>query len=140
MTTALTIYQEHLDEVSQCLWERDFEALAELMTYPHELVTEHTPLQVDTPEILIEWARRFRQGLEKMGATAYLRVAVAAAFNGDDETRIDGFHRVYVLRGARHLIDPYSSEARLAHVDGRWLGSGVRAVMRATRYPITGIE
>ena len=136
MKDALTIYQHHIDSVSQLIWERDFESITTLMTYPHELATARGVTVVDRPETMVDWARDFRDNLDKLGATAYHRVAVAAAISGETEDEISGFHRVYVLSGATHLIEPYTSEATLKLRDGVWLGSGVRAVLRSTRYPV----
>ena len=136
MKDALTIYQYHLDSVSQLIWDRDFEGVTALMTYPHELATARGVTVVDRPETMVDWAREFRAHLDQLGATSYHRVAVAAAISGEDESEISGFHRVYVLSGATHLVDPYISEATLKLRDGVWLGSGVRAVLRSTRYPV----
>ncbi|MGC1259711.1 MAG: hypothetical protein WA873_03520 [Jannaschia helgolandensis] len=136
MKDAQTIYQYHLDSVSQLIWDRDFEGVTALMTYPHELATARGVTVVDRPETMVDWARKFRAHLDELGATSYHRVAVAAAISGEDESEISGFHRVYVLSGATHLIDPYISEATLKLRDGVWLGSGVRAVLRSTRYPV----
>jgi len=136
MKDALTIYQYHLDSVSQLIWDRDFEGVTALMTYPHELATARGVTVVDRPETMVDWAREFRAHLDELGATSYHRVAVAAAISGENESEISGFHRVYVLSGATHLIDPYISEATLKLCDGVWLGSGVRAVLRSTRYPV----
>jgi len=136
MKDALNIYQYHLDSVSQLIWDRDFEGVTALMTYPHELATARGVTVVDRPETMVDWAREFRAHLDQLGATSYHRVAVAAAISGEDESEISGFHRVYVLSGATHLVDPYISEATLKLRDGVWLGSGVRAVLRSTRYPV----
>ncbi|CTQ50427.1 hypothetical protein [Jannaschia donghaensis] len=136
MSTALEIYQDHLDQVSHLIWIRDFEAVTRLMTYPHELLVDEEVTTVDSPATLIEWATKFRDRLQEMGATGYHRVAIAAAFTGDDEDRIDGFHRVYVLDGASHLIEPYSSEASLLKHHDVWLGRGVRATLRKARYAV----
>ena len=57
-------------------------------------------------------------------------------FAGNTEDRIEGFHRVYVVNGATLVLAPYASEASLIRVNGVWLGSGVRAVVGRTRYPI----
>lgn len=140
MNSALDIYQDHLNRVSEHIWARELDALTRIMAYPHQLSTGTEIVEVDTPETLKSWAKKFRDNLETLGATAYHRVAIAAAFTGNDEDRIDGFHRVYVLNGARHLIDPYSSEAQLCLQDGVWLGSGVRATLRKPRYAVDGEE
>ncbi|SDY91368.1 hypothetical protein SAMN05444004_10477 [Jannaschia faecimaris] len=136
MTTALGLYQDHLDLVSRHIWNRDFHALTKVMAYPHELITGEGLVAVDNAETLKNWAIKFRDRLEELGATAYHRVAIAAAFTGNAEDRIDGFHRVYVLDGATHLIDPYSSEACLVLKDDVWLGAGVRATLRTARYVV----
>lgn len=136
MNHALEIYQDHLDRVSHLIWTHQFEAVADLMVFPHELVIDDTVVQVDTAETLVRWASDFRARLTDLGATGYHRVAIAAAFSGDSDDRIDGFHRVYVLDGATHLVVPYSSEARLQNQNGFWLGSGVRATLRKARYVI----
>lgn len=136
MNHALDIYQDHLDRVSQLIWAKEFDALPELMAFPHDVITNDSVVTVDAPETLITWARSFRDRLTELGATGYHRVAIAAAFSGDDEDRIDGFHRVYVVNGATYLITPYSSEAKLQRQNGLWLGSGVRATLRKARYVV----
>lgn len=136
MNDAMSIYQDHLDAVSRLIWAYDFDGVAALMTYPHELATARGVTVVDRPATMIDWARDFRENLTELGATAYHRVAVAAAINGESDDEISGFHRVYVLSGSTHLIEPYTSEATLKLHDGTWLGSGVRAVLRGTRYPV----
>lgn len=136
MKHALEIYQDHLDRISQHIWAKEFDTLPELMIFPHTVTTDDDVVTVDTPETAISWAQAFRNRLAELGATGYHRVAIAAAFSSNDEDRIDGFHRVYVLNGATHLVTPYPSQAKLQKHNGVWLASSVRATLRKARYVV----
>lgn len=140
MLDAMTIYQTHLDLVSEAVWNKDDTTLAAAMTYPHALSTDRGLETINDGAAMIRRAHAFRQSLLDRGATGYIRVVVAAAFVGDAEDRIEGFHRVYVLNGATHVIAPYASEASLTRVGDEWLGSGVRSVIGRTRYPVADVD
>lgn len=126
MSQASDIYQDHLDRITASFWDRDFETLVLEMVYPHKMASSGGLEEVASPTALKSAAIAYRDRLDEMGATAFLRICTAAAFAEGREDRIDGVHRVYILAGGRQVMPVYSSELILLHRQDRWMGAGVR--------------
>lgn len=121
MQTARDIYQDHLDEVSRALWDRDFFAITELKHFPHVIRYPDTEARFDTPADLCATMEAFRSKLDGLGATGYHRVCERASFDPLDRNRITGAHWTYIMRGGNYLSEPYSCEMVLVHKEPLWI-------------------
>lgn len=126
MEAALDIYQRHLDLVTGAFWDRDFATVVLETRFPHRMATSDGIEEITSPTAFREVAEIYRDRLDKMGATAFLRVCKAAAYAEGRDDRIDGVHKVYILAGGRQLIPAYFSELILLKEDGSWRGAGIR--------------
>jgi hypothetical protein len=133
---AATIYQTHLDQVSDLLWARRLKELSEFMAYPHQMRCKDGRQMIVSPGDLIAVARQACASLERVGATAYHRICCEADFALDDPDRIDGRHMVFVLNGAEYAIAPYEAEMTLRRFDGVWLGTGIVSHVRLATFTI----
>lgn len=133
MMSAIEIYQDHLNLVTEAIWAERYDDVTAQMLFPVRLTVKDGHVLASTPAEMVGWARDFRTSLRDLGAAAYHRLAIAAAFTGEDDTGIDGFHRVFILHGATHLVPPYSSNASMVRVGDGWRGTGVRADIRRSR-------
>ena len=121
---ARDIYQAHLDVVSAAVWARSYGTLTRHIDETIDIRT------IDTSHAAVPRAQAignlmaFRKGMDEIGATAYHRVCLDAAFAG--EGRIEGRHRTYVLRGGNYAIDPYDNDMTLVLRDGIWLMGDTR--------------
>ena len=119
--TAHAIYQDHLDAVSEAIWNRDFDAVLGLMHYPHHRSIGPRVVVIDDPAVLAGQAAAFRDSLEGLRATGYVRVCREADFDGPD--RIVGRHETFIVRGGTYQVDPYRAKLTLIRRDGLWLTS-----------------
>ncbi len=133
---AISIYQAHLDAVSEALWTRDFDRLLEHIHFPSFVETDDELLRIETPESYLPSVRSFRRKLDQHGATAYHRICLEAVFATDDPTRIEGMHKTYALMGATQVMEPYLNQMTLVNMDGNWLGAGIRAATDNARWHI----
>ena len=133
---AASIYQAHLDAVSEALWARDYDRLLEHIHFPSFVETDDEVLRIDTPESYLPSVKSFRRKLDQHNATAYHRICLEAVFATDDPTRIEGMHKTYALSGATPVMTPYLSQMTLVHMDGKWLGAGIRAATDNARWHI----
>lgn len=125
MSDARDIYQAHLDVVSQALWERDFELITDLKTFPHVMRYPDEKRVYNTAEELVVAMEALRDKLEGLGATGYHRVCDQASFDPLDTGRITGSHWTYILRGGNYLSEPYHCKMVLRQRDGVWRTSDI---------------
>ncbi|KIT18144.1 hypothetical protein [Jannaschia aquimarina] len=129
MDDAREIFQEHLDRVSQAVWDRDYDAVAAAISYPHRIGMPEGPGYIaPDAEAMKGHAKAFRESLSSMGATAYHRICRDAAFMAND--RIEGRHVTYILSGGTYLVDPYPASMTLILKNGVWLSSEVAIGVR----------
>jgi hypothetical protein len=124
---ARTIYQDHIDAQSQALWTGDFAAVTRGWLYPHRSETRRHVQVVRDADELLETARLMRESMTRLGATAFHRVCLVAAFHPDDPERIDGRHRVFLLRGGSYAHPPFESWLTLRRRGGVWLSAAMRS-------------
>lgn len=125
---AHALYQTHLDVVSDAVWRRSHSTLARHVDGVLDIETLDK-MHLRTPRAqAIGNLIAFRRAMEGIGATAYHRLCLDAAFAGED--RIEGRHRTYVLRGGNYAIDPYECDMVLRLRDGVWMMSDTRVSRR----------
>ncbi|MEM7491004.1 MAG: hypothetical protein AAF390_17950 [Pseudomonadota bacterium] len=117
---AAEIYQAHLDATSHAMWIGDRATLAALIGAPHAVTVNGETRVFRSVDEVIDGAAAFRASMVRLGATAYHRVAISAAFETDERQTIQGRHRVYILHGGSYIIDPYETEMTLVHDDDHW--------------------
>lgn len=130
MVGAREIYQDHLDRVARALWERDFTTVAAMLGPPNIIALRDAEHAFDAEEDLVRTMVAFRDFMDRMGATGYLRICELAAFDPTDAAVIHGRHRNFVMRGGRTVIDPWHSEMTLIRQTGGWKGVHIRHELR----------
>ena len=145
MTDAQTIYQAHLDRVSQAIWASDFETVMRHKAYPNRMHFPDRTVTFAEPDPLAVDARQFRATLANLGATAYHRICTSAAFDPQDADRVIGSHRTYVLRGGNYVVAPYACDMVLVRRGDDWLTTDItvpdrRAGLPGDSVPILGKE
>ncbi|MEM8881307.1 MAG: hypothetical protein AAGC82_11985 [Pseudomonadota bacterium] len=128
MSTAAELYQTWLDRMAEAIWWREWDVVSGAMIYPHKMETKDGEIAFHNPDDMVEAATDFREYLGRIGANAYLRVCNSADF-ADEMQTIRGVHTTYILRGGSYLVPPFSNQMTLTHVDGLWLGAGIRAAV-----------
>ena len=118
MASARDIYQIHLDAVTDALWERDFDRCLDLFTLPHRRRLGTRDVLIEAKAALLAEGRAFRDTLDGLGATGFIRICRAGAFVGDD--RIEGEHESYVVRGGTYQVQPYLVQLKLLLSGGLW--------------------
>lgn len=117
--TAMAIYQEHLDALSQALLEGDFEAFSARISLPHRITTQTDLIEITTLQQLRDVFRNFSNGYRDSGMTDFFRIAEMARFEAVDE--IIGRHISHRLCGDARLVAPYPNRVRLLQgPDGKW--------------------
>ena len=137
MGVAREIYQDHLDAVSEAIWDRRFDDVAALMAYPHRRRLGTRDIVVDDPDMLRAEARAFRETLDGFGATGYIRVCRHAV--SDAPGRIVGWHETFVVRGGTYQVSPYEAEITLLRHGDRWFASDCHAPtfpLSVNNYPL----
>ncbi|MDU8909914.1 hypothetical protein [Aestuariicoccus sp. MJ-SS9] len=130
MQSAQDIYQDHLDRLSRALWVRDFAAVADMLGLPNVMATKDARLRFDDNADLLTTLTHFRDSLQTMGATGYHRICQRAAYLAGDDTRIEGRHTTYVLRGGHYAVPPWQSDMTLELRDGVWKGMTITSDVR----------
>ncbi|MEM8824892.1 MAG: hypothetical protein AAGF30_14900 [Pseudomonadota bacterium] len=130
------IYQEHLDTVSEAVWNHDFDAVAARMHYPNRLSTIDEVRTVNTPEVLIAGVRRFRATLTGLAATGYHRICEEAHFAPGRDDMIYGRHRVFILRGGSYATDPYTGRLTLVRTGEQWLNVAFKLEIEDAKFPV----
>jgi hypothetical protein len=118
----MATYQLHLDRVSDAIWRRDHEAVADEMRYPHVISAGQKVREIADRAAYLLVLVVFGAALSALRATDYYRVASKARVDPETPDRIDGTHRVFILRGGSYVIEPYRADLVLHRVDGVWLG------------------
>lgn len=136
MSSAQDIYQTHLDDVSAALWARDYDKLLSYIAFPSFIETDDDILRMETPQDYMPSLKSFRSKLDMHGTTAYYRICREAVIAHDDPNRIEGIHETFVLNGTTPVMEPYLNHMTLICTDGVWLGAGIRAATKNTRWKI----
>ncbi|PWJ19289.1 hypothetical protein [Jannaschia seohaensis] len=131
----VALYQAHLDRASEAVWSRDWDTLTGLMSYPHKVLYGDKAQSIETPDAFRRHAFAVRDQLDKVGATAYLRVCQSASFDIDDTDRILGTHTTFVLRGGGYIVPPYTGRLCLTRQGGKWLGVGIWTAVNPAKIP-----
>lgn len=117
--SAVKIYQEHLDVLSQALLEADFETFANRISLPHRITTQTDVIEIKTRDEMEKTFHRFAAGYRDSGLTDFVRVAENAKFVSPDE--IIGRHVSHQMTGERRMVPPYPNRVRLVRdPDNTW--------------------
>jgi hypothetical protein len=135
---AQEIYQANIDAVSQRFLSGDLSDIGDYLAIPSEIHVNDASVILDRLEDLVLLLREQREGLLSMGATEYHRVCTDAAFANAEQTRIEGAHRTYILRGGSYLLTPHSCNQRLENQDGVWRACCLKCQVRNSDYTIVG--
>lgn len=131
--SALTIYQEFLDEVSDALLANDVDRFLLRVFRPHLIVTETQEIRVDTDEEARRQFEGFANALASQGVDSYVRTAREARFT-NDETLI-GQHESYMSSHGKLVVPRFANETRLVLQGGVWGSTETRHFARYVAWP-----
>ena len=117
---ARTVYQTHLDRITEAVWRRDFGAAARAMHFPHRRITPEGEVFHLSPEDVTRDIEVFRGALDALGATSYERTCEGAEYHPTNPDRIDGCHRACAWTAAGYAMRPWMTRLTLRRTDGLW--------------------
>ncbi|WP_299402880.1 hypothetical protein [uncultured Roseobacter sp.] len=132
--TALTVYQETLDVLSNAIMTDDTGTALARTKLPHLHRTLSSEVVVETPEDLVKGILAFGQAVKGLGATNLVRLATEAEFLS--ENYIAGYHVTHTLRDAVPVVDSYASRMVLLREDGVWKMLEVESMLDNPHWPI----
>ena len=131
LLSAKSLYQKHIDIVTDLFWRRDWDALLMHLQVPGVWETpDAAPERIKSHAALRDRITQKRAALEDMGVTDYHRICETAEFANAARTQIRGRHRTFVMRSGAVLLDPYLCDMPLVLTDGIWKSSGYRTSLR----------
>lgn len=134
--SARALYQAHLDVVTRAFWARSWERCAPHLKLPGTYRSPDCVQELTTVDALKTMFIEQRDGLDRMGATAYHRICASARFVSHD--RIEGSHDTYILRNSTYLLAPFQSSMPLIHENGLWRAQGITTEARNADYTVVG--
>jgi len=120
---ALVLYQSHLDVVTTAFWAGDFDSVRTHFKLPAVMRMKDTARMIEDWTGLRALFEDHREGLSRMGATDYHRLATEARFVGPEQ--IEGCHLNYLVQGGSLVITPYLSRMVLVREEGTWRAHGI---------------
>jgi hypothetical protein len=121
MTSALELYQAHLDLTTPMVFSADTADYCAHAPLPFVFCTGMGTEVIETEADLAADIRQIGDWLRSQGVTDFHRIARAAQFLDDDT--IEGFHTTYALRRALPVVDPYESRLILRRSGDVWKAS-----------------
>jgi len=131
--SAITIYQEFLDEVSDALLAHDADRFLQRVFRPHLIVTETEEILVETDTDARRQFEGFANALASQGVDAYIRSAREAWFV--DASTLLGRHESYIMSGSKLIVPRFSNETRLVLRAGVWGSTETRHHARYVAWP-----
>ncbi|GAB5445344.1 hypothetical protein [Gymnodinialimonas sp.] len=131
--SAITIYQEFLDDMGEALISRDADAFVRRIFLPHAIITEDDTVEFDTRAAARQHFEGFSGALAAQGVDDYTRVARAARFESD--THIVGQHDSFMSSGGKLVVPPFSNEMEIILRDGIWGATKIQHKARYVKWP-----
>jgi hypothetical protein len=129
--SAVSIYQENLDAVTRAVLTDDLALLLRHIAMPNQIVSEDVEMVVTSPDEMLLIITDFREALAKMGADAYRRDCLNAAYLPGNPRIITGQHRTTFLQGGQPLRPPTVADMMLVLMpDQAWRAIRVEARAR----------
>lgn len=125
---AVTIYQTHIDDLSDALLRRDTQAFMARMSHPHLMVTEDCIVKTSSADAAHSNLFEFFTTFNAQNVTDFIRLCSAAHFV--TPTRIEGTHVSHMLSGGTRICQPYSNRIRLECINGVWLETAASNAIR----------
>lgn len=136
--TALRIYQDALNRVSEAVLAGDFDTYAAMIDLPYLIHTQTADLLVSTADALRPTFDALHVLLKEQGVTHYERVAREADYA--DRDRIEGWHYTHLISHGERLSWPHVSRHGLVRRGTTWLFSEAHYSIQSDRWPVTRDE
>ncbi len=136
---AATIYQDHLDCVSDLLFVGNVEECINYFALPLLIRTRKGETLIETRQDMLDDTRQHSESLNGHGVTNYIRLVKQARQLSD--TLIEGWHETYVLRDATSILPSYQSHMFLRDTgDGIWKVIEAEHELENVRFPIGAVK
>lgn len=132
--SALTIYQETLDTLSNAIMTGDAPTALARTKLPHLRRTLSSETVVETEEDLVNGLLTYGEALKGQGATNLVRLAIDAEFLS--ENYIAGHHMTHTLCDAKPVIESYANRMVLTRDKGVWKMLEIDSMLNNLHWPI----
>lgn len=133
--TALRLYQDALNVVSQAILAGDFDAYADRIDLPYLVHTQTARHLIQRRDDLRQTFQALHDSLAARDVTHYERVARAADYV--DRDRIEGMHHTHLISHGERVNCPHVSRHTLVRRGDLWQFSEAHYDIRADRWPVT---
>ena len=133
--TALRLYQDALNVVSQAILAGDFDAYADRIDLPYLVHTQTARHLIQRRDDLRQTFQALHDSLAARDVTHYERVARAADYV--DRDRIEGMHHTHLISHGERVNCPHVSRHTLVRRGALWQFSEAHYDIRADRWPVT---
>lgn len=114
----MTIYQKHLDKLSQAILSNDFGSFVTGIQFPFTMTTQVETHVFNTHADARKAFDSLGNNLRAQSVTVFARIAQRAAFV--DPTHIVGEHEAHILKDGNRLVKPYPSRVHLQRFADGW--------------------
>ncbi|MEX3014670.1 hypothetical protein [Gymnodinialimonas hymeniacidonis] len=136
---AASIYQDHLDCVSDLLFVGNIEECINYFALPLLIRTRTGETLIETRQDMLNDTRQHSESLNGHGVTNYIRLVKQA--RQLSETLIEGWHETYVLRDATSILPSYQSHMFLRDTgDGVWKVIEAEHELENLRFPLGSVK
>lgn len=104
---AVSIYQAHIDALSDALLRRDHHAFSGQMSFPHTMILYDQAVVTPDAETSFHNLTEYAMTFQSQRVTEFIRLCSGAHFV--TPTRIEGTHVSHMLSGATRLSAPYAN-------------------------------
>lgn len=116
---AKEIYQNLLDGIVQCYFDRDFQSFRNFIHVPHHFRTATDTFVLRDVNALENMFHRYIDHCEDAGLTDYKRFCLSAKFRTPD--RIEGTHESHLMCGTEPMCPVFRSTSILMRMHGSWM-------------------
>ena len=125
---AVSIYQAHIDALSDTFLRRDHHAFSGRMSFPHTMILDDQAVVTPDAETSFHNLTEYAMTFQSQRVTEFIRLCSGAHFV--TPTRMEGTHVSHMLSGATRLSAPYANRLRLELINGVWLETAASNAIR----------
>ena len=125
---AVSIYQAHIDALSDTFLRRDHHAFSGRMSFPHTMILDDQAVVTPDAETSFHNLTEYAMTFQSQRVTEFIQLCSGAHFV--TPTRIEGTHVSHMLSGATRLSAPYANRLRLELINGVWLETAASNAIR----------
>lgn len=116
--TAIEITQVYLEQTSNALIYKDFDAFAQFVIVPHVIETPRHKTTLKTRAALLEVFNHVVQDHADRNVTQLVRTCEVAEFHG--AFKIEALHITHMMSGNWRIMEPFPTLMLLEFIEGRW--------------------